>query len=493
MRILITNPPTNMGDISFVRAGARWPAMKTKAGVKSSQSRYAPFPFFLAYTSAFLKGDGHETFVIDAPALEMEDETFNQELKKRAPLNLAIVETSTPTIGIDLKHAAKIKELTGAKICLVGPHASVFPEQLLKENPFIDFIAMQEYEMTVKELAGCMASGQRYSMVSGLAFRAGNTIHVNEKRPLIEPLDQLPFPDRDSFPIDDAPDMSVYWDGFCERKPALQMVATRGCPFNCNYCLWTQVLYPGRHYRMFSAKRVVDEMELLASKYGAKEIYFDDDTFTGNRQHVVDICNEIIGRKMNISWSCMGDAIIPDRELLALMKKAGCKGMKFGIETACPEVWKCIGKPLTREKLFDFAKWTHELGFKTHGTVCFGLTGDTKETMEETLRFVSRLDVDTVQFSIAIPYPGTRFYDEAVKKGWLIGKAWWEHDGRGLVNYPDLKADEIEKIFNRATYEFNRSHIKKPKWVLRRGVRALSVNGPSGLFYLIRRGSKYIG
>jgi len=493
MRILVTNPSANLGDVTFVRAGARWPARKKQSkNVHASTGRYAPFPFFMAYAVAVLKKEGHEVFVIDAPALMMDDEQFYERVRARGPLDLAVIETSTPTIGIDLKHAAEIKRLTGSKTVLVGPHATTFAKELLQQNQQVDFVAMQEYEFTIRELAEKLGRKESVSGVKGLAFRSGNEVKINEPRPLIEPLDQLPFPDRDSFPIDNAPDMNVYWDGFCEKRPALQMVATRGCPFNCNYCLWTQVTYPGRRHRTFSPKRVVDEMEMLAEKYGAKEIYFDDDTFTGSYRHVADICDEIRRRGLKVPWSCMGDAIIPDRELLRRMRGAGCRSIKFGIETASPDVWAAIGKPLTREKLLNFTKWTHELGFKTHGTVCFGLTGDTKETMEETLRFVSNLDVDTVQFSIAIPYPGTRFYNEAISKGWLSNKAWWEHDGRGLVDYPHLKAAEIEEVFNRATYQFNRSHVKRPKWVLRRGLRALRVQGPIGLFHLIKRGSRYI-
>lgn len=491
MRILIANPPSILEGQNYCRAGARWPSKKTLYEDYKDIGRYTPFPFFLAYTSALLKGDTHNMFVIDASTLLMRDEEFFSEIEKRKPIDVVIIETATPTINYDLQYAKKIKEATGAKIVFVGSHVSVFPEQMLK-NDFIDFVAIGEYEYIVKELVQKLETRQNISKIKGLGYKFRGVIKINERRPLIEPLDSLPYPDRDSFPIDTQPDFSVYWDGFCEIYPALQMVSTRGCPFNCDYCLWTQVMYPGRKYRMFSAKRVVDEMELLINKYNAKEIYFDDDTFTANKKHVLEICDEINKRKIKIPWCAMADCMISDREMVEAMAKAGCIALKFGVESIVPEVLKKIDKPITIEKVLQFAKWCREFKIRSHATFCFGMIGDTLETMQKTLDFACRLDVDSVQFSRAIPYPGTRFFNLARSEGWLKENNWSNYDGRALVSYPDLSAQQIEKFHKKSDEIWKKAKIKDSKWVLRRIIRTYNYRGIGGVIYLFKRAKRYL-
>lgn len=489
MRVLIANPPTVLGDRVYCAAGARWPAKRIKTELKYDPNRYAPFPFFLAYTSALLKREGHKVNVIDAATLQMQQDEFLHAVNQRKP-EMVVIETSTPTINLDLAYSKMVKELTGSKIMLVGPHASLFPAELLQENVFVDYIGVGEYEFTVLDVANALDKGQSVENVLSLGFRNG-TVKVNPKR-IAPDINLLPYPDRDAFPIDNDPDVKVYWDGFCELDPCVQMVASRGCPFNCDFCLWTQIMYPGRRFRRFDVARVVDEIEHVVEKYGAKEIYFDDDTITGHREHIVEISNEISRRGLDVPWCAMTDSMVTTREMLQAMAKAGCVGVKFGVESANPQVLKNIDKPIKLEKTLQYAKWCREFEMKTHATFSFGLTGETRESMQETLKFACKLDVDTVQFSVTIPYPGTRFYETAKQNGWLVAKGWEDFDGRPVVSYPNLPLQEITEFHSKAQPVFNRAKVRNPVWVMRRAMRTLKYKGPKDFVNLAKRGMKYL-
>lgn len=488
MRILLVNAPSELGGKFFKRAGVRWPALGDKYKNPKDPGRYVAFPFFLAYTAALLRNNKHDVFAIDAVALQMDEKRFYSEVLKRVP-ELTVLETSTPTISLDLKYAEWIKGKTGSKIALVGPHASVFPGDMLSHE-FVDFVGIGEYEKTIEELAEKLEKKQPLDNVRGLAFKKKEKIVVNERRELIDPLDDLPYPARDIFPIDDAPDIGIYWDGICSNYPAVKVAASRGCPFGCNYCLWTQVMYPGQKYRVFSAKRVVDEIEHVIKKYGAKEIYFDDDTFTGNREHAIAVCREIKKRGLSIPWSAMCDAIITTRDMIKEMSEAGCKAIMFGLESADEEVLKKIGKPLDLEKMKKVLSWCREFNITTRVTNCFGMTGDTEKSIRKTFEFASKLPTDSVQFSVAIPYPGTRFYNEVKEKGYLDEEKWEAFDGRALVSYPHLSSARISELAKKYSQEYHHVKRRNLSWVLNASKRVLRESGFNGL---ISRISKNLG
>lgn len=489
MRVLITNPPVVTYEEEnvniYVRAGARWPSKKKevcKGGTVKKSERYTPFPFFLAYTAAILRDAGHQVSVIDAGALWLSREEYISRSVESSP-ELVLMETSTPTIKIDLDYARELKEKTGASVVLSGPHASVFPEEILGENPFVDFIAAGEYEYTISELADTLASGSDLANVKGLAYRKDGKVEVNEKRELIEPLDDLPYPARDMFPVNSDPDIEVYHDGFAKVVPSVQIISSRGCPFRCNYCVWPQIIYNSNKYRMFSPSRVVDEIEHCIEKYDPRSFYFDDDSFTINKKHVLGICREIMDRKLKIKWSCMGDAMAIDKEMIAEMSRSGCVAMKFGVESVDAEVLKNTGKPLDVSKVLEVVEWCKQYGIRTHATFCLGLLGDTEDSIRKTIDFATKLDVDGVQFSSAIPYPGTRFYNTLDEKGYLR-----EEDGIYTFNYPGLSAEKIASLHAEANKRWEDRKIRDARWIIRRTLQNYREAGLTDLTRSIKNG-----
>ena len=247
---------------------------------------------------------------------------------------------------------------------------------------------------------------------------------------MIDDLDRLPYPERDLFPLNEKPNPGIYWDGFCQNYPAYQLQASRGCPYRCYFCLFNQVMYNSGKYRTFSPQIVVEEMEMIKRRYKAKEIYFDDDDFTIDRRFVLDLCSEIKNRKLELKWSCMADAINIDEELIKTMADGGCIGIKFGVESGSEKIVKEIGKPIDLKRVIKVINICAKYGIKTHATFIFGLLNEGREDLRVSAAYIHNLKADSIQISIAVPYPGTRFYVMAQEDKSLKFNSY---DGKGAV------------------------------------------------------------
>ena len=469
MKIMLANIPTQIlmpggKEKYFVKAGCRWPYSITKHRNKSID--YKPFPFYLAYTSSLLKSEGYEVIVLDAVTLNYSEKRFKDKFRKYMP-DVIVTESQTPTIKHDLRTLEGLKKIhPDVKIILCGPHPTTFAESILKKNKIVDVVLLREYEFSC--LGVIKSNFKGLEKIAGVAFRKGKKIVKTE--PVEVDVNKLPFPDRDSFPSTESPDVRVYWDGFCQLRPAIQLHASRGCPFRCNFCLWNQVMYANKPYRPIDAKRVVEEMIHVKKRYGANEIYFDDDTFTGNKEHVLSICREINKRKLNVRWSCMGDAMITDKEMLDAMASAGCIGIKFGVEAGNKEVLKAINKPIDFDKIRTFTKVCAGRKIKTHATFTFGAIGETRESMRQTLEYAKSLDIDNIQFSITTPFPGTRYFETMDNKGRILTKDWEKYDGTNssVVDFGVLSSEEVVAFYKKAHSEWLKHKKKDYRWLLRK-------------------------
>ena len=206
------------------------------------------------------------------------------------------------------------------------------------------------------------------------------------------------------------------------------MVSSRGCPYRCTFCLWPDILY-GHKFRARSAENVVDEIEEAVRVYGHDEIYFDDDTFTIDRQRVMDICRLILerGLEKEVEWiaQCRVDTV--DREMLEAMKAANCGYILFGVESGSPEMLKKMKKGITLDKVRDAFELTREVGIKTQAFFLFGMPGETQETIRETIEFAKEINASSTQFAVAIPHPGTALYEECKANGWLTSENWADY------------------------------------------------------------------
>jgi anaerobic magnesium-protoporphyrin IX monomethyl ester cyclase len=428
----------------YIKAGSRWPMTIGR----SRSVDYYPFPFWLAYTSALLKRDTKAHVQgLDGVVLDMTGDELLGEIVSRKP-DLLVVELASLTLGEDLEFMTKVKAATKCKIVVCGNYATVTHKSLIQDNACLDFAVRGEYEMAVRDLALALMDETPLEDVPGVTWRdASGQVVENAPRPLLANLDELPFPDRDDFPATIYPDFTLY-------SPCINILSSRGCPCGCVYCQERHVMYASPKYRSRSAASVVDEMQYCQQKFGARQFYFDDQSFVVKKKHVMDICAEIMRRGLTVPWTVMGDAMFVDREMLEAMAKAGCIGMKFGVESADEGILKAIGKPLDLEKAKQVARWCKELGIRTHATFCLGLPGETVETIKKTMAYMEEIEVDTAQVSKAVPYPGTPMYEWAMKNGYLTTTDLGNFDGMGdsIISYPGLNNQEIDTwcaIFSR--------------------------------------------
>ena len=493
---MFVNPPykTDLGNGTerfFVRAGSRWPfSMVKKIGQKPDY--YMPFPFYLAYSAAVLRDNGIEARVLDGVAMDVPIDEYYKLCEEVRP-DVVVYETATPTVDYDLSVARRLKELLGCHIVMTGPHVTVLGGEIMKKHTYVDSILAGEYEFNLLALVKRL-SGEKVR-VPGSLIRNNGSIERTETNEKPFDLNTLPSPAWDIFPSNENMDLNAYWDNMLQYKPGIQLHASRGCPYRCNFCLFNQVMYGEGKYRTFSPTRVVDEMEYANKKLGARAAYFDDDSFTVGKKNVLEICREIKRRGLDMKWSCMGDAMATTDEMLDAMADAGCIGMKFGVESGDPDILKGIGKPLKLERALSVARRCATMGIKTHATFTFGLKGETKQSLKKTLEFAKRLDVDTIQFSITTPFPGTRYYDQLMEGGQILSTKWRDYDGSSqcLVKFDNLTHGEVEDFCTTFAGKWLRDKIKNPAWVLRQSRYMGRIFAGQGIGGCLRLAASAIG
>ena len=442
MRVMLANPPG-----PWLRC--RWDIKFTKTSMK-----YFPYPVRLAYAASVLKENGYDTYVVDATAEEMNRKQFIKKFKEINP-DLLIWETTASSFEYDLKTMQRIKDVN-PKILIgaSGYHATPAYKECLGAG--YDFVIVGECEYSILDLVRYL-NRETSSFPKGVAAKCYKFV----PRELIQNLDELPLPERDELPMNKYNDPKL--KGF-----NLVMVSSRGCPWGCNFCT-IKPYYRQSNYRMRSPKLVVDEMEILQNKYHPDELYFDDDNFSVNENHVRSICNELIRRKLKISWNCMTDAKIRFN-LLSLMKRAGCSGITIGAESADDDVLKQMeGKPITRKDIQSFVDSCRKLKIRTHICWVLGMKGSSKKSDLDTINFAINLQSDTLQFSICIPYLGTKLYDWCVKNNCLATTDWKNFiaSEKGVIDYPNYTHKDVEEMHKLALNLWHRKMLfKRPDILL---------------------------
>lgn len=432
-KFLLANLPWHKNGTWGVRAGSRWPHTKDP-----SEGKYMPFPFFLAQATSLLQRNSVHAEILDAIAEELTEDTFMQRILVKK-IDYLVAETSVPSFFQDMEILKKISK-NNIKIILCGPNSLIYQPAFMRQYSFIDFVLKGEYEFTLLDLIKAIENNSDLSMVTGILYREGEGFLSTAERGLCV-LDSLPWPHRDSLP------MGKYWDLPGDiPSPSVQMLASRGCPFNCNFCLWPQVMYRGNSYRVRDTEDVVNEMEYLVKNMGFKSVYFDDDTFNIGKERMLEFCNKLQTRGLSsIPWAIMARADTMDEEILLAMKKSGLAAVKYGVETFNLEFLASCQKGLDISKAEKMIRFTKDLGIKVHLTFTFGFPGETKKTIKETIERGLKLDPDSVQFSILTPFPGTRLFEELDSCGKILTYDWTRYDGNSqcVFKSQNIKPEEL--------------------------------------------------
>ncbi|RLI82686.1 B12-binding domain-containing radical SAM protein [Archaeoglobales archaeon] len=373
-----------------------------------SQLGIATPPLGLGYLASTLRERGFKVRIIDDLVERLE---FSELIDRIKDALIVGITSTTPTFNSALKYACSIKKrLPDVFIILGGVHATFMPHRVIKSE-CVDAVCVGEGEYTLAEVAERMSSERSLKGVKGLIYKENGMVFNNGKREFIEDLDALPFPAFDLMPLEK-------YTVLGHKLEQFPMITSRGCPFGCRYC--SSSLFLGRKFRARSPKNVVDEIEWLLNDFGARHIAFGDDTFTLNRKRVIEICNEIIERKLDVNWSCSSrvDTISP--EMLERMKMAGCVAIYYGVESASSEILKYYRKRIDLEKVKRAVKLTKKAGIETICSFIIGSPFERREDIKKTLKFAIKLNPDYAQFSVLTPYPGTEIYYEAKEKGLLL-------------------------------------------------------------------------
>jgi len=469
MRISLVNAPWRKEGYYGVRAGSRWPHFE------HCDDNYMPFPFFLAYAAAVLERAGFEAALTDAVAEGLSDEEFYRRLAASAP-DLVLFEVSTPSIFTDLKHARKTRELLGpdVPIAFSGPHQEMFSPLFLKKAQDVDFVLVGEYEFALLELVERLRDAKPPSDVAGLLYRDASGEPVeNPRRRLERDLSMFPWPARRLLPMEKYNDLP---GGI--PAPSLQMWASRGCPFRCIFCAWPQIMYGGATYRVRDPEDVVNEMLHCIDVYKMQSVYFDDDTFNIGKRRIQTLSRLMKERGVRVPWAIMARADTMTPDMLEAMKEAGLAALKYGVESANQELLDAAHKGLSLQKVRETIKFTRAMGIPYHLTFMFGLPGETRETAKRTIEFALEMDPDSVQFSIATPYPGSEYYRMLDEKGYLSSRNYEEYDGyhRSVIRTDALGPADLEDMARQAARawqshmlrrQLKRSPWKAVKWAMR--------------------------
>ncbi|HZX11918.1 MAG TPA: radical SAM protein [Candidatus Nanoarchaeia archaeon] len=428
MKILLINPP--------LEHQARWDV---------SQIAYPPLG--ILWIAAMLEKEGHHVKFLDGDCWKFD---ILEEIKNYNPrlVGLAVI-----TIKVNSAAAMihQIKEVyPQLPVVVGGNHITNVKQQSFDQIPGADYLMIGEAYYTFPELAHALEQNTNLSTIRGLIWKEDGNIITNKSRPDIQDLDILPFPARHLLP---QPFTTHYQsDTRYLRKPSTSMITSLGCYYRCTFCDHT------RNVRFFSPKRVVDEIEHLQKIYGIKEIHFWDEIFTMTPKRTREICQEIIDRNIDITWSGYGrlDIIARNPDLVPLIKKSGCWFMSFGVESGSQKVRDFIKKDLTDEQIRQAAETLAAAGIYTRGLFMLGHPTETLETLEQTIQFAKTLPLNSAQFNLNIPLPGTEQYANAKDYGILDEERFKDYSGHGKPIYiPNgLTAEILEEAQKRAYKEF---------------------------------------
>ncbi len=398
-------------------------------------------PLSLAYLASTLEREGHIVKIIDLNVVSTKKEL--KFLLGTGGFDIIGVTSTTPVISSCFKTIKVLKRLyPDAKIIVGGWHASTMPIQTLDECKEVDFVVKGEGEETIVELVQNILNGKKLEHIRGIAYRDKSGIsHETEDRPLIKDLDTLPFPARQLLPLEAYKKIGFYTLGGYFKKDlyVCSIITSRGCANRCAFCA-DHVIYK-ETCRFRSPENVVAEIEEMIRKDNIRIVFFFDTDFFLSPIHVKRICELIIEKKMKFIWGCSGRVNHISKDLLQLMKRAGCIRISFGVESGSPRILRSMHKNILISQVKKVMAMAKDVGMPVYISFLYGMPGETIKDAKMTRQLLWELKPDFMAQSAIVPYPGTDLYDYAFQRN-LIKEASWESYSylfNSLMDQPDAK------------------------------------------------------
>lgn len=461
MRVLLIYPPISVQE--------RYSSDIGYAGGKQ-------IPLGIYYLAAFIRERGHDVRAIDAEVLCWSNERILAVVREFAP---DVVGISTTTVAFHRARAVAVAIKAGyPNIINVigGPHPTAATEDVL-HHPEFDYAVLGEGEESFALLLEMLCNGGDVRTLAGVAWRDGETITVNPRRPFIADIDALPFPAYDlvtDFSHYNPPPMNY------RQLPVANIVTSRGCPNQCTFCGHSSF---GRTLRQRSPKNIAAEIFHLYRHYRIREIAFVDDTFTINTQRIEELFMILDRQGVCFPWTCMSRVNTVDESVLRFMKNHGCWHISFGIESGNEDILRRIKKNISLDSVCRVIDICHRLGILTKGFFIVGHPGETIETIEETIRFALEVPLDDVVVTLNTPLPGTEQCRTADMFGSLERGDWSRYNMWNPVFVPSGLTEETLLAKHR---EFYRRFYLRPRIVKRYAMSFLSATGLRRALSLMR-------
>ncbi len=447
MKVLLINPP------------AKNEILSCNPTIVKDERGFDP-PLGLLYLAGYLKKHSdYEIKIIDAQVDKLNYPDIENQIKDYNPGVIGITAMTFTMIDV-LKTIESAKNASpDSKIILGGPHPQIYPKETINLKN-VDFVVLGEGEETFFQLLNNINDLESLKKVPGVVFKLNDEIINTGQKNYIFDLDNLPIPPRELIPY------KKYFSLLAKADPITTMFTSRGCPFKCTFCDRPNM---GNFFRYRNAKNVVDEMEECLN-LGIKEIFVYDDTFTVNRQRVIDICNEILKRKLKFNWDIRARVNTVDKEVLTHLKKAGCVRIHYGVEAGTEKILKVLNKGIGLEQVLKVFKMTKKIGIDTLAYFMIGSPTETKEDILATIKFAKKLNPDYAQITLLTPFPATKIYQQALDEK-IYPYDYWQKFAKNpepgfKTQYwtKELSLDELKELLT----QFYKKFYLRPSYILRR-------------------------
>jgi len=444
---------------------------------KAYRAALAPIlPIGIAYIAAELEKNNIDVVIEDQFASKISNAALLEKIKREDPriIGFSCLTASMGNVRALIKMIKEYK--SGITVILGNIHASVFGEQLIRQGAG-DIAIEGEGEYKTRDVALAIRNNTPLRDIKGIIFRQGDTVYHNPPADLIPDLDEVPYPAWHLV------DLSYY-----QRYPLLGLFgdavipvqASRGCPYQCFFCSQDK-MYSRPRYR--KVDHIIDEIEYLHNKYGFKYFVFSDAFFPFSIAHGFEFCEKFIKRGLHkkIQWFAETRVDLVNRELMLLMKQSGLRLIMYGFEVGNQKVLDSLGKNTTLEQARSAMKYTKEAGVFCLGLFMLGMPGETKDTCEQTIRFAKELDCDIIKFNIAVPLPGSRFFDDysrehkdiltevvSVERKFTSWSDWTKDSDKDIYAPEGMTGRDLIRLQRKAMFSF----YMRPRIILRHLMRS---------------------
>lgn len=451
MRILLINPSLQQAEVGHY-----------DKVVEKNRGVYPPLG--LGYIYSALEAQGHHVYLIDMDATPDASVKAITILKSKPDMICFYAMTWTFRQVCTMLEVAKAND---EKIIGVigGPHVNSFPKESLEFSKF-DYAIQGEGEEALPELIDAIENKHGFENIDGLVWRKKGVV-INRQRLFIKDINNIREPPRHIFADNN------YWDIFSKQPKVATLIATRGCPYRCTFCDRKNRM--GHEWRSRKPRSVVAEMIEIKHNYGVKEFMFFDDNFVINPLWIEEFCSLVKILHIQYEIRTRVDTVTP--KLLRMLKNSGCYRIRYGMESGDDITLEKLRKDITVAQIKECAKITHRSGIELFAYFMLGSPGETKETLNRTLKLSMDINADYTIFSKTILIPNSELFNWAADNGYIKKSYWIDYLlGKETNPAPALNTEELpESVVDAYVNLANRKFYKRPTYIIKRILKTRSI------------------